>query len=261
MNPRFVAERIQKMCAAADIKVNVMLANAGVNKNAVVNMANGSCPSVDIIEKIANFFRVSINTILYEQSDDDYIFWVLKNCPNLLIDTKCKTIHIRDNAEEYIIRKTSGDENLNRELILYKLQEVRQAEEYDLLEFLEINGLSRDCFDRLKSFECLTINEAEILSRILNIDKSEIYRRYPIAGLPESNKFDNIFQLSENEKSLLNKYRTLDEYGKNSVLSIINAEKYRIDNSKLAATARDDDHKSPRTVSDNLDNVPIMDEE
>lgn len=261
MDTKFVANRIRKMCDAANINVKEMLDKAGVNSNAIVNMSNGSCPKVEIIEKIANFFHISINTLLYEQPNDDFIFELLGKHPNLLTYSDNTMHNVSENLNKYLIEKTSGDERLNKYFILDKLQKVRQERNYDLIEFLEMNGLNEDCFHRLKSLEYLTNYEVDTLSKVLSIDKSEFFYRYQVVGYSETKSIENIFHLSQDEINLLDNYRLLDEYGKNTVIAIVNAEKYRIDNTKISVAARNDNSPILKPNTEHLDDIPTTNEE
>ena len=65
-----IAERISKLCEAKGVSINQMLNDLGFNHNTIGSLRRGSMPSVDKIEKIADYFGVSIDYIMGRKSSD-----------------------------------------------------------------------------------------------------------------------------------------------------------------------------------------------
>lgn len=64
MDFELLAERVQELCQGKKMTVNDMLLDAGLSKNTLVNIKNGSTPGADKLLAIANYFDVSIDYLI-----------------------------------------------------------------------------------------------------------------------------------------------------------------------------------------------------
>lgn len=103
MNIIGVSERIKKMCALSGVSVKQMLKNCDLSEKVIDNMSRGSYPSIDKIALIAKYFRLNIDQLIYEQPNDDDIFWRLSNCP---AQGKLeKPMSIQETLDDFLIKK------------------------------------------------------------------------------------------------------------------------------------------------------------
>jgi transcriptional regulator with XRE-family HTH domain len=64
MNPQTLINTIQNLCVQKGVSVAIALKSANVNKDVISNIRKGTIPSIEIIEKLANYFDVSIDDLL-----------------------------------------------------------------------------------------------------------------------------------------------------------------------------------------------------
>lgn len=57
-------DRIKNLCITKGVSINQMLKETNLNKSVIDNIKKGSIPSIDKIEKIADYFNVSVDYLL-----------------------------------------------------------------------------------------------------------------------------------------------------------------------------------------------------
>ena len=65
-----IAERIRSLCEARGVSANKMLEDCGLSHNMLQTMKKGTIPSADRLEKIADYFGVSIDYIMGRKASD-----------------------------------------------------------------------------------------------------------------------------------------------------------------------------------------------
>lgn len=78
-------QRIESLCKTHSTDVKNMLLSCGLNRSAIDNMKKGSAPAINKIEKIADYFNVSVDYLLgrtdipdIENDNDAQLFNLLK---------------------------------------------------------------------------------------------------------------------------------------------------------------------------------------
>lgn len=66
-----IISRIEGLCNHHHVSINKMLAESGSTKSIIDNMKKGSIPSVDKLQRIAEYFKCSIDYLVGNDTADD----------------------------------------------------------------------------------------------------------------------------------------------------------------------------------------------
>lgn len=111
-------ENFYNLCKKNNIKPNQVAEKIGIASGTITSWKKGTSPNADKLEKIADFFDVSIDTLLGRNIKDSN----LNDDERILI----KNYRLLDNKTKKIIQKITQEETEN------KINEIKEIEQKDL---------------------------------------------------------------------------------------------------------------------------------